>query len=342
MLRILFSNMALVVCSFLTSISANNAMAGDPPHFINPTGCQLGKTCWIANYPDVETDLGRAADFRCGKQTYDSHDGVDIALRDSAAMKEGVDALAAADGTVLRVRDGVEDRQPNPEEIKRILASNTGCGNGVVIDHGEGWQTIYCHLRRGSIAVSPRQQIKAGDAIGKVGQSGAAEFPHLHFGVLHNGSKLDPFTGAVIGTKHCGGNSVTPLWHAGSGISYAPFALYAAGFSPSPADYDQIRNDARSPDRLSRGQISAFSFWMVYFGAGVGDRISLQVTGPDGEVHLQRTVVQDKSRARQFYFIGKKASGADLKPGIYTGKVTVSRDGVDGMTSEMSKTVTLD
>src|SRR6185295_3884246 len=96
----------------------------------------------------------------------------------------------------------------------------------------------------GSIAVTPRQKVDVGDVIGKLGQSGAAEFPHLHFGVLHNGRKIDPFTGAEIGTKGCGTDSAEPLWQAGSDITYSPFSLYAAGFAPGAADYEEIKKNA--------------------------------------------------------------------------------------------------
>jgi hypothetical protein len=48
------------------------------------------------------------------------------------------------------------------------------------------------------------------------------------------------------------------------------------------------------------------------------------------------------SRARQFFFTGRKGSGQTLKPGIYTGKVTVVRDGSTVAKSEMMKMVTLE
>jgi murein DD-endopeptidase MepM/ murein hydrolase activator NlpD len=267
---------------------------------------------------------------------------VDIAVRDAAAMRGGVDVLAAAAGTVLRVRDRVEDREPKADELKNILASNKGCGNGVVIDHGGGWQSIYCHMKQGSIAVAPDRQVKAGDVIGKVGQSGAAEFPHLHFGVLHNGKKVDPFTGAEIGSKACGTDGAAPLWQAGSGIIYAPFSLYAAGFAPGAADFEQIKKDAGSPDTLRRAALKALSFWMVYFGAVLGDRIGIEIMDPEGKVFVQQQFVQEKNRARQFIFTGKKAAGETLKPGTYTGKVTVVRDGSTVAKGGMVKTVTLE
>lgn len=321
---------------------AGTSAAEERNRFALPVRCQLGTSCWITNYADTDAAAGRHADFRCGKQTYDGHDGTDLAVRDTRAMEDGVEVLAAAAGTVLRVRDSVEDREPKPGELKSILASNRGCGNGVVIDHGGGWQSIYCHMKQGSIAVEPRQQVNVGDVIGKIGQSGAAEFPHLHFGVLYNGRKIDPFTGAEIGTKACGTNGAEPLWRAGSDITYSPFSLYAAGFAPGVADYQQIKKDAGTPDMLRRAELKALTFWMVYFGAALGDRISIELTDPDGKVFLQQEFVQEKNRARQFFFAGRKATGETLKPGIYTGKATVVRDGSEVHRREMVRSVTLE
>jgi murein DD-endopeptidase len=339
-LRVL-SRCIFLLLGALTGL-VGTARTEERTRFELPAKCQLGTNCWIANYVDVDAAVGQHVDFSCGSQTYDGHDGVDIAVRDAVAMRRGVEVLTAANGTVLRVRDGVEDREPKPDELRSILDGNRGCGNGVVIDHGSGWQTIYCHLKQGSVAVAPRQQVKAGDVIGKVGQSGAAEFPHLHFGVLRNGKKVDPFTGTEIGTKACGTDGAEPLWQAGSNIAYSPFSLYAAGFAPGAVDYEQIKKDAGTPDKLRRAELKVLSFWMVYFGAALGDRVSIEVMDPQGKVFVQHEFVQKKNRARQFFFTGKKAAGETLIPGIYTGKATVVREGATVLRGEMVKSVVLE
>ena len=91
-----------------------------------------------------------ATDFTCGPLSYDGHDGTDIALPTRAAMAEGVAVLAAAPGTVTGIRDGIADFAP--------VIQGKECGNGVVIDHGAGWVTQYCHLRQGSVAGQTRRQ----------------------------------------------------------------------------------------------------------------------------------------------------------------------------------------
>jgi murein DD-endopeptidase MepM/ murein hydrolase activator NlpD len=152
--------------------------------FAQPVDCILGDTCYIQQFFDRDKTAG-ARDFTCGTLSYDGHDGTDFALPTRAAMEDGVAVLAAAPGTVTGVRDG---------EVDFALATpGKECGNGVVIDHGEGWQTQYCHLRQGSVSVAPGDVVETGAALGLIGQSGMAEFPHLHFTLRRDGEEVDPF-----------------------------------------------------------------------------------------------------------------------------------------------------
>src|SRR5687768_16104361 len=77
-----------------------------PPRLIFPVACEVGRTCEIQRYVDRQPGPG-LLDYRCGRRTGENHNGVDIRLPDMRAQRRGVDVLAAAAGTVLRVRDGV-------------------------------------------------------------------------------------------------------------------------------------------------------------------------------------------------------------------------------------------
>ncbi|OQA33975.1 MAG: Murein DD-endopeptidase MepM [Betaproteobacteria bacterium ADurb.Bin341] len=94
------------------------------------------------------------------------HSGLDISVPEGAAI------TAASDGTVINTGDYFFN------------------GNSVYLDHGQGLITVYMHLS--NIEVYEGQKVKRGERLGAAGATGRATGPHLHWGVILNGSSVDP------------------------------------------------------------------------------------------------------------------------------------------------------
>ena len=89
--------------------------------------------------------------------------------------------IAANSGTAVYAADGG----------KVVLAEwYGGYGNCIMIEHGNGYKTLYGHLSY--IGVKNGQYVNQGDTIGQVGSTGNSTGPHLHFEVYSNGSRIDP------------------------------------------------------------------------------------------------------------------------------------------------------
>ncbi len=85
--------------------------------------------------------------------------------------------------------------------VPRVHLTLTGdCGNGLVIDHGDGWQTQYCQRKQGSVRGNNGQTVAAGDVLGQVGLSGRTLFPHLHISARKDGETVGPFQPDALDT----------------------------------------------------------------------------------------------------------------------------------------------
>lgn len=92
----------------------------------------------------------------------------------------GADVLAVADGTVASTFDGLPDQAPNTP-ASGLRGPRDYTGNHVSQQIAPGVWAIYGHLQPGSITVRTGDQVKKGQVIGKLGSSGNARNPHLHF-----------------------------------------------------------------------------------------------------------------------------------------------------------------
>ncbi len=96
-------------------------------------------------------------------------------------MHTGVDFLAPTGTPIYATGNGV---------VVEAERNNYGYGRMVMIDHGYGYETIYAHLSQ--IQVKSGQEVKRGEVIGLVGNTGISTAPHLHYEVIRNGRKVNP------------------------------------------------------------------------------------------------------------------------------------------------------
>lgn len=294
-------------------------VGAEAPVLALPIDCTLGQTCFIQHY--VDRDPGPdARDAGCGQLTYDGHKGTDFGLPSLTALQSGVDVLAAAPGKVLATRDGMPDIAAGTPDAPDLAGRD--CGNGVLIDHGDGWQTQYCHMRQGSIVARQGQTVTTGAVLGQVGLSGRTGFPHLHLSVRRDGTPVDPFLPDMAQT--CGYTSET-LW--ADDIAYVPGGFIAAGFSPGLPEYQAIKAGTAATSRMS-AIAPAIVVWGYVFGGRKGDTIGFRIDGPDGLVQDQ-TVDLTRTQVQLFRAVGRKRTTASWPAGTYTGTITLNRRGIE-------------
>lgn len=133
-----------------------------------------GSFLWpVASYVYISSRFGLRIHPITGEEK--NHTGLDI------ASNQGTAVYASDGGTIT------------------LAGWNGGYGNCIMIDHGNGYVTLYGHLS--TISVSEGQTVSQGDTIGAVGSTGNSTGPHLHFEVLQNGTRIDPeqfFSGLTI------------------------------------------------------------------------------------------------------------------------------------------------
>jgi Peptidase family M23 len=299
-----------------------------------PIDCEMGTHCFIQNYVDKEA--GEAwKDYTCGILTYDKHKGTDFRVRNLADMRTGVDVTASASGTVQRVRNNMPDvdaRQTNPESYK-----DKECGNGVVIEHGDGWETQYCHMMQGSVIVEKGQHVKTGQKLGQVGLSGKTMFPHVHLSVRHNGEHLDPFTRTAMETG-CDLDRTDSLWseQARKKLPYISTALLNMGIVDKVPKPEEVRSEHYRDDTISKAS-QYLIVWFDIMGVRKGDQLQLTITRPQGKEQLFEEIIE-KPKALYFFYAGLKIR---QQAGIYRmhAKLVRPQGKNDGVIFERSKEV---
>lgn len=294
---------------------------GDALELGFPLDCDMGRDCVLQNYVDHDPGPGHL-DHRCGFLSYNGHTGTDIRIRDYLAMASGVRVIAAANGVVKAVRDGM------PDNLSRAVdVTGRECGNGVLLVHDDDWETQYCHLRRGSVAVKPGDKVELGRELGLVGLSGRTEFPHLEILVRHKGEIVDPFVGQTEG--YACGQPAQGLWRGDNtgGLAYREVAVFGAGFAaaaPTLLGVEQGRYLVSKPS----GDDDGMFYWARVIGLRPEHRLHLRLIDPRGRVLVDSHHDPiERSKAQWLAWSGLKRPEPGWVHGIYTGVVTIRRGG---------------
>lgn len=134
-----------------------------------------------------ESDIPYPRDFQAGTQPeFDSFlwptkDGVIAENLASYHGHTGIDIKVALDTPVYASAPGI---------VVKVKESNVGYGNHIIIDHGNGYQTLYAHCNSLDIAVG--DTVEAGQTIATVGRSGNTSRYNVHFEIRRDGKILNP------------------------------------------------------------------------------------------------------------------------------------------------------
>lgn len=320
----------LLTCLAGTSLFAINtpshAQSGAYIELNRPVDCTVGETCYIENYVDLDPSR-RWKNYRCSGRTFDGNRSTDFRLNTTKKMDENIIVRAAAAGRIKAFRNSDEDglyANGSKEAVR-----NRECGNTVIIEHENGWETQYCHLKQNSARAIRGLNVKPGDKIGLVGMSGKAEGPKLGFIVRHNDQTMDPFIG-VSAMQGCSGSAeATPLWAVGA----IPHVLYYAsdsindGFTIEPPDLQTITEKGYNPE-ADYSKASTLYYSVQIFGIKTDDVQEISLTGPDGSIlSKQATLYEDKSRSQFLHYITQAKPETGWQSGQYKGSYKLIRYG---------------
>jgi murein DD-endopeptidase MepM/ murein hydrolase activator NlpD len=100
------------------------------------------------------------------------------------AWHKGIDIANKSGGAILAADSG--------RVVVAGWLDNAGYGNRVMVDHGNGYQTLYAHLSKISVKVG--QSVKRGDVLGSMGSTGRSTGTHLHFEIRTSRGNINPFS----------------------------------------------------------------------------------------------------------------------------------------------------
>ena len=223
---------------------------------------------------------------------------------------------------MLRVRDGMDD--VSVAVLGHDAIKDRDCGNAVIIAHADGFQTDYCHMAKGSVAV------KAGDDVGPASRSGASACRATRSSrtstspCAHDGRVVDPFDYGQAEGACAGGTS---LWRAAlqPSLAYKNGTVLNFGLAPTAVTMEQV-DDGAGRDPLAPDSPAVLAYC-------AGDRPQAR-RRPAPRRHRPRRRAGRRSepplpsnKDQVFIGIGRRRPPGGWGPGIYAAHYTVTRDG---------------
>lgn len=291
-----------------------------------PLDCTIDESCFIQNYFDHDRAEGAAHDYTCGSLTYDGHHGTDFRVARAADLEKGIPVLAAQAGRVGYVQEQPEIRESDIPMLKLIKTGmQTPCGTGLRIEHGSGWESLYCHLKPGSIAVKEGEEVKAGQAIALMGRSGDSLFPHVHYELRHHNTPVDPFVG-YANSYRCEDRKLYMLWkpEVAKTLYYKAAGVVDGGFSLEKPQAEAVHSGEFSPSQPTMDAIS-FYFWVGLYGLRPHDVLTLRVIAPGGQVIAEKREVYAETYALVLETLSVARQEEGWEKGRYRAQLTLER-----------------
>jgi hypothetical protein len=185
---------AHVFSSGLTSVVAENAVVIDPPlrgaRWVVGDGCCARRSAHRGAVLPVNGAFHVAERFAIDFVQLDERgrlfDGPGDAL--SSYKYYGAEILSVADGVVAATMDGLPENVPG--RLPAVVTAATAGGNYAVVDIGGGRFAFYAHMQPSSLRVRVGQRVVTGQLLGRLGNSGNSDAPHLHFHVMDSPAPL--------------------------------------------------------------------------------------------------------------------------------------------------------
>lgn len=304
----------------ISLVVAGQVALADAPRLRLPVDCTLGQDCQFQQFTDLDPGAG-VRDFACQGASYDGHKGTDVRVS-PAAYLAGARVLAPAAGVVIARRDGMVDRLAASAEDRAALAGKE-CGNGVVIDHGDGWESQLCHLARGSVSVRRGQTVDVGEVVGRIGLSGNTQFRHLHLSLRRHGRVVDPFV--PQGSDTCLSEVQSGLWDDPAIAETAAQATRMLDAGPAttvPELHAVLAGDFLSDTPRNDAPLLV---WGIGINLQKGDALRVIIDGPSGSIVQSPVEPVVKRKAQALRYGGRRAPSGGWPPGDYSWRVEILR-----------------